>query len=249
MKKRCGILFLTFVLLLTLLCSAALADREFTWQGHTYQIVFDQLSWSQARKACEQKGGHLITITSSAEQKMLMKELKLYAPEVYWIGCTDKGHEGDWRWVTGEKWTYENWGENQPDNNWGDANHGSIYNRDWIWDEETGEGINAGEWDDAEDTEGWCCYICEWDPIISSIKLNKTKATLKKGKTLKLKISKILPAEAAGNKTVWSSSNKSVATVDKKGKVKAKGVGTCIITCSADDGSGVSASCKITVKK
>ena len=242
MKKRCGILFLTLVLLLTLLCSAALADREVKWKGHTYQIVFDQLTWSQARKACEQKGGHLLTITSSAEQKMIMKELKKYTPEVYWLGCTDKGHEGDWRWITGEKWTYDNWGEGQPDNEY-NAYCGTIYTKGQDW------GINAGEWDDAENTEGWCCYICEWDPIISSIRLNKTKATLKKGKTLKLKISKILPAEAAGNKTVWSSSDKSVATVDKQGKVKAKGAGVCIITCSADDGSGVSASCKITVKK
>jgi len=242
MKKRRGILFLSFVLLLTLLCSAAFADWKVEWKGHTYEIFFDQLTWSQARKACEKKGGHLITITSSAEQKMIMNALKELTPEVYWLGCTDQGHEGKWRWITGEKWTYDNWGAYQPDNEY-DAYCGTIYTKGQDW------GIEAGEWDDAEDTDGWCCYICEWDPIISSIKLNKTKATLKKGKTLKLKISKILPAEAAGNKTVWSSSNKSVATVDKKGKVKAKGVGTCIITCSADDGSGVSASCKITVKK
>ena len=47
----------------------------------------------------------------------------------------------------------------------------------------------------------------------------------------------------------WKSSNTSVATVDANGYVTGVGAGTATITCTANDGSGVSGSCKVTVKK
>lgn len=55
-------------------------------------------------------------------------------------------------------------------------------------------------------------------------KINKKSATLIKGKTLQLKVS------GANGKITWSSSRKSVATVNSKGKVTAKKKGTATIT-------------------
>lgn len=108
--------------------------------------------------------------------------------------------------------------------------------------------IKVGE--DNEDLEKahWTYNYRSEPAMLKSFKLNKSKATLKKGKTLQLKVTKIRPAEAEGVKFKWSSSDKSVATVTKNGKVKAKGKGTCVITCEAQDGSGLKRSCKITVK-
>ena len=83
--------------------------------------------------------------------------------------------------------------------------------------------------------------------LVSSIKLNATKKQLKKGKSYQLKAT-ITPSDAANKKVTWSSSNKKIATVSASGKVKAKKKGTCIITCTAKDGSGVAAECRITVK-
>lgn len=83
---------------------------------------------------------------------------------------------------------------------------------------------------------------------ITSIKLNKKSATIKRGNTFQLKVKAIKPSSADNQKVKWSSSNKKVASVDKNGLVKAKGVGTCTITCSATDGSNVKAICTITVK-
>lgn len=75
-----------------------------------------------------------------------------------------------------------------------------------------------------------------------SVKLDKTNLTLTKGKTYTLKTT-----ITGTNKTVsWSSSNSSVASVDKNGKVTAKTKGTATITAKVDD---VSASCKITVNE
>ena len=54
--------------------------------------------------------------------------------------------------------------------------------------------------------------------------------------------------EDASNKAVkWTTSDASVATVSTDGLVTAKAEGTCTITCSAKDGSGVKAECQVTV--
>ena len=79
-------------------------------------------------------------------------------------------------------------------------------------------------------------------PVKPSVNLDRTSLTLTKGKTYMLK------ATVTGtNKAVsWSSSNSSVASVDKNGKVTAKTKGTATITAKVD---GVSASCKVTVNE
>ena len=84
---------------------------------------------------------------------------------------------------------------------------------------------------------------------VSKITLNKTKATLRKGDTLQLSVKKVTPTTAVNQKVKWSTSDKSVATVSKTGKVTAKAPGTCVITCTAQDGSGKTVKVKITVKK
>ena len=88
----------------------------------------------------------------------------------------------------------------------------------------------------------------ERKPIkVTKITLSKTSATLQKGKTLTLKAT-VTPSNADNKEVVWSSSNTKVATVSSTGKVTAKGGGVATITATAKDGSGVKASCKITVK-
>ena len=92
------------------------------------------------------------------------------------------------------------------------------------------------------------CKITVKNPIkVRKISLNKKKATIKKGETLKLKV-KIKPSDATNKEVTWKSSNKKVATVDKNGKVKGKKKGTATITATARDGSKKNAKCKITVK-
>lgn len=83
---------------------------------------------------------------------------------------------------------------------------------------------------------------------VSKVSLNKTKKTLKKGKTFTLKAT-VKPANATNKKLKWTTSNKKVATVTQKGVVKAKKAGKATITATATDGSKKKAKCKITVKK
>ena len=81
-----------------------------------------------------------------------------------------------------------------------------------------------------------------------SVKLNKKKVTLKKGKKFKLKatLKNGSLKVAKHRKVAYESDNPAVATVSKSGKIKAVGVGTCRIYAYAQN--GVFAKCKVKVK-
>ena len=77
-----------------------------------------------------------------------------------------------------------------------------------------------------------------------SVKLNKTALTLKTGASFRLKAIQT-PKNATGA-LKWTSSAKKIASVDKKGKVKALKKGRAIITVKTKNGK--QAKCKVTVK-
>lgn len=79
----------------------------------------------------------------------------------------------------------------------------------------------------------------------NKITLNKTKVTLKVGKTVDL--NHYLPSGTASYHINYLSSNTSIATVDSSGIVTAKKVGTTIITVQTYNGK--TATCKVTVIK
>ena len=81
---------------------------------------------------------------------------------------------------------------------------------------------------------------------VTHITLDSTAETLEVGDGVAL-AETVLPANAYDASVTWSSSNTAVATVDAEGAVTAVAEGTAIITATANDGSGVSATCTITV--
>lgn len=91
------------------------------------------------------------------------------------------------------------------------------------------------------------CVVQVIEPI-TNIKLNKTSLNLGLGKSYTLKAT--ITSNAASNpKLKWTSSNKSIATVNSKGKVIAKKTGYVTITARAQDMSGEEASCEVRVVK
>jgi sugar lactone lactonase YvrE len=82
--------------------------------------------------------------------------------------------------------------------------------------------------------------------LVASITLSPADVSLKIGKTRKLKAA-VNPSSATNRALKWKSSNKKVAVVSNAGVVSAKGKGTAVITCAAQDGSGVSARCTVKV--
>ena len=80
---------------------------------------------------------------------------------------------------------------------------------------------------------------------VAQITLKPTSLSLQEGKSSTVKAT-IRPTDAANKSIKWSSSNTKVATVSN-GVVKAVKAGSARITCTAQDGSGISASCSVTV--
>ncbi len=81
---------------------------------------------------------------------------------------------------------------------------------------------------------------------VQSISLNMANATVARTQKIKLAAS-FNPATATNKKVKWISSNPKVAAVSSSGVVTGKAGGTAVITCRAQDGSNVSASCTVTV--
>ena len=81
---------------------------------------------------------------------------------------------------------------------------------------------------------------------VTQIQLSQTRASLNEGKELQLTAT-VLPTDATNQSLTWSSSVEGVATVDSTGKVTAIKAGTAVITATAKDDSGISASCTVQV--
>ena len=82
----------------------------------------------------------------------------------------------------------------------------------------------------------------------TSISLNQTEATIYTGNTLQLSAT-VLPSTTSNPSVTWSSSNTNVATVSSTGLVTAKSTGNAVITAKTADGSNLSATCNVTVKR
>ena len=81
---------------------------------------------------------------------------------------------------------------------------------------------------------------------VTNVLLDKTSLGLTEDETAQLNAT-VKPDNATNKAVTWSSSNENVATVDQNGNVKAVGAGKATITATTADGSGVSATCEVTV--
>ncbi len=137
--------YLLWVTALLWALTPAHADSEvLKYNGHLYQRIDSRLFWEGAQALCQTWNGHLVTIGSSAENEFVFDNFVApgYLP---WYGGTNEG--SDWRWVTGEPWSYTNWWPGQPSN----ESKNYLTNPDHRKD----------VWDDVSSSER--CFVCEWD--------------------------------------------------------------------------------------
>ena len=90
------------------------------------------------------------------------------------------------------------------------------------------------------------CKVIVTPKLVTSVTLDQSELTIEKTYTAQLSAT-IAPEDADNCTVTWTSDNEEVATVDGHGLVTAVGEGTATITATANDGSGVSASCVVTV--
>ena len=94
----------------------AVAIRSFN--GHKYYLIDNSalIGWNDAKQYCKNVfGGYLVSITSKEENEFVTGLLKEFNYSDAFIGGSDREKEGEWKWESGESWSYSNWGANQPD--------------------------------------------------------------------------------------------------------------------------------------
>jgi hypothetical protein len=131
-------------LLFCVLSSSALADFQFTFDGHTYDVITSGLTWVDASAAAQNKTingeqGFLARIDSDEENAEIFSQLSnnidpsdfanTLAPDgggasYVWIGANDIQTEGEWIWEDNgaQFWQGDNTGSavDALYNNWGD---------------------------------------------------------------------------------------------------------------------------------
>ena len=131
------------------------------YTGHLYEFYTlpesewesGPITWQQAERRCEWKGGHLAIIESSTENFLLYSAMKAKGYENAYFGYSDKSSEGNWKWVNGTSTAYTNWHSGEPNNQDGIEHYAMFY-----------ENFQDGTWNDADGIiDAGCAYICEWD--------------------------------------------------------------------------------------
>lgn len=135
-----------------------LPEGAVLWEGngHYYKVFsgpnseYPQLTWEEAKLACEQLGGHLVTITSSEEQDFIesLDSTTCIGEWSVWIGLSRPEGTGPWTWITGEPYEYTHWANTEPS---GDGSCVAMRTKNY------GYG-----WNDADANTPFA-YVCEWD--------------------------------------------------------------------------------------
>lgn len=115
------------------------------FNGHSYYRSTGSMTWTDARQACLNMGGHLVTSTTLAENNFLFS---LWPNG--WIGLTDEVTEGTWRWVTNEPFTWSNWNGGEPNNS---------NNEDYI------QFVGGGKWNDLPNVS--LPYVLEFEYVVT----------------------------------------------------------------------------------
>ena len=106
--------------------------------GHYYELI-NCGAWATCRDAAIARGGRLVTIRSKAENDWLAQNILSSAVNSSgaWIGLTDEGSEGQWRWISGEPVSYTNWNVGEPNNAGGvtGENYAHIYTQIFVWND------------------------------------------------------------------------------------------------------------------
>ena len=120
--------------------------------GHYYEYVPGQITWTQARAAAEQSTfmgaqGHLATISDFSENSFVFS----IAPDDCWLGgfqdtsspsYSEPG--GGWTWVTGEPFTYTRWAPGEPNDIFNTSNYLELWDIGRWNDERNNSFINNG---------------------------------------------------------------------------------------------------------
>lgn len=169
MQKNTGRLIVLCILVFGFLINFTPLDAQaepIQWvsNGHWYDVVdASAINWLEANAVASTKQfnglkGHLVTITSEAENQFLINSFGANLGDRWIGGFQAEGApepNGGWTWVTGEIWQYTNWAAGEPNNAGGNEN-ATIFTGAALWNDK-----------DASDNAHWIPgYVIEYEPTL-----------------------------------------------------------------------------------
>jgi hypothetical protein len=152
-ESSSGVVLVDEISVEPLCAEAAPQPRDGGWTtfgGHSYKLVRKRAPWLTAQRLCRELGGHLACVSSAEENAFLSRLAREYGEDV-WLGLTDDGPGGGWRWLSGEGFSFLAWAPNRP----ASPNCGPRAACLSRW--------HNFAWADAPLARP-CAFICEWEP-------------------------------------------------------------------------------------
>uniref|UniRef100_A0A182MSL1 C-type lectin domain-containing protein n=1 Tax=Anopheles culicifacies TaxID=139723 RepID=A0A182MSL1_9DIPT len=115
------------------LCLVIMVVKLYAQNGDTTFGIFRQkeyyfsnsfvLNWFKAVELCRARGMFLLSVRNPEEREAVIEYLdstgylKTHTKLMVWMSANDLGEEGEFHWAsTGERMSYLNWRENEPNN-------------------------------------------------------------------------------------------------------------------------------------
>ncbi len=130
---------------------------------------------------------------------------------------------------------------------WMSSNSNVAYvdNNGWVYGNGVGNAVITAITTDGSNLSATCAVTVTYIPV-ESVTLSACELQMNEGESTYLSAN-VLPYNAYDRSITWTSSNPRVATVTSNGRVNAQAVGTTIITATTNDGTNISAACRVTV--
>ena len=128
----------------------------------TYQLFIEDVSWTEARDRCVEKGGHLVVISDDEELQKVIDLAKSYGVNMLWVGCHRV--DGTLVWETDDQVSIYPWGAGEP--SYMDSYDGVYEDYVMLWNN-NGWVYNDSRNDPVADYpgaySGKIAYVCEFE--------------------------------------------------------------------------------------
>lgn len=140
--------------------ASAAPEESAAPREHGYELIVEDVSWTQAAAKCKEMGGHLVVINDEEEFNTIIQLAEEKGVPRLWIGCHRV--DGQLVWETGET-GYEKWAKGEP--TYVDINDQVAEDYVMLWDN-NGWGYNDNRDDPIADYPQWYSgtvgYVCEF---------------------------------------------------------------------------------------
>jgi len=93
---------------------------------HCYFLSTEKKNWFAAETFCRNESGHLASVHSNATNDFIWERLIRSGLDVIWLGGSDTGEEGVWKWTDCTPWNFTAWSKLNPNND-GDEDCLNVY--------------------------------------------------------------------------------------------------------------------------